>query len=52
MNEWTIYKHTFPNGKCYIGKTSQLPEDRWGKGWLTLPKAAFTLARNSKIRLE
>ena len=31
MNEWIIYKHTFPNGKCYIGKTSQNPEDRWGK---------------------
>lgn len=31
MNNWIIYKHTFPNGKHYIGKTSQTPEDRWGK---------------------
>lgn len=31
MNNWIIYKHTFPNGKHYIGKTSQIPEDRWGK---------------------
>lgn len=31
MNIWTIYQHRFPNGKSYIGKTSQKPEDRWGK---------------------
>lgn len=30
MNIWTIYQHKFPNGKSYIGKTSQKPEDRWG----------------------
>ena len=26
-----IYKHTFPNGKCYIGKTEQSLEKRIGK---------------------
>ena len=26
---WTVYKHTFPNGKVYIGITSQKPENRW-----------------------
>ncbi len=26
-----VYKHTFPNGKIYIGITSQLPHDRFGK---------------------
>ena len=31
MDIWTIYQHKFPNGKSYIGKTSQLPEYRWGK---------------------
>lgn len=30
MDVWTIYQHKFPNGKSYIGKTSQLPEYRWG----------------------
>ena len=27
-----VYKHTAPNGKIYIGITSQRPEDRWGNG--------------------
>lgn len=26
---WTVYKHTTPNGKIYIGITSQKPENRW-----------------------
>nr|DAF72285.1 MAG TPA: intron associated endonuclease [Caudoviricetes sp.] len=25
-----VYKHTFPNGKVYIGITSQEPKSRWG----------------------
>ena len=34
---WTVYKHTFPNGKVYIGITSQKPYIRWkyGKGYTT-----------------
>lgn len=31
MNNWCVYKHTFPNNKIYIGITSQSPEARWGK---------------------
>lgn len=27
---YSIYKHTFPNGKVYIGVTSLAPERRWG----------------------
>ena len=33
---YVIYKHTFPNGKVYIGKTCQNPVYRWkkdGKGY-------------------
>lgn len=30
MNEWTVYRHVFPNGKSYIGITSTKPETRWG----------------------
>ena len=30
--KWTVYKHTTPNGKVYIGITSQLPEKRWLSG--------------------
>lgn len=35
MNEgksWCVYRHTFQNGKVYIGITSQEPEDRWAGG--------------------
>lgn len=32
---YTVYKHTSPSGKVYIGITSQKPENRWnhGKGY-------------------
>lgn len=36
MNTFTVYMHTFPNGKVYIGITSQRIEVRWrneGKGY-------------------
>lgn len=34
---YSVYKHTFPNGKVYIGITSLQPEKRWikGKGYKT-----------------
>lgn len=31
-NKYSIYKHTLPNGKVYIGCTSKVPEERWRKG--------------------
>lgn len=29
---YSVYKHTCPNGKVYIGITSLEPEQRWNKG--------------------
>lgn len=29
---WTVYKHTSPSGKVYIGITSRKPEERWANG--------------------
>ena len=29
---WTVYKHTAPNGKVYIGITEQKPKYRWNNG--------------------
>lgn len=29
---YTVYKHTSPSGKVYIGITSLRPEERWGGG--------------------
>lgn len=31
-NNCCVYKHTTPNGKVYIGFTTQKPELRWGSG--------------------
>lgn len=35
MENYTVYKHTAPNGKVYIGITSKKPSKRWdnGKGY-------------------
>lgn len=30
--QYTVYKHTSPSGKMYIGITRQRPEKRWGPG--------------------
>lgn len=30
--KWCVYKHTAPNGKVYIGITSQSPNRRWREG--------------------
>lgn len=30
--DYKVYKHTFPNGKVYIGITSQKPKSRWANG--------------------
>lgn len=32
MKEYTVYIHTFPNGKKYIGITRQNVQKRWGYG--------------------
>lgn len=31
MKSYYVYKHTFEDGKVYIGITSQKPEQRWGR---------------------
>ena len=35
MRKYCVYKHTSPNGKCYIGITCQSPKRRWdcGRGY-------------------
>lgn len=32
MENYRVYKHTFPNGKVYIGITRQEPKNRWKNG--------------------
>lgn len=38
---WTIYYHITPNGKYYVGITSLLPEERWGKNGRNYRKQLF-----------
>lgn len=35
MKSYSLYRHTSPSGKVYIGITTQIPENRWynGKGY-------------------
>ena len=40
---YCVYKHTFPDGKVYIGMTGQKPEERWRKGQGYDRKATQTL---------
>lgn len=37
MNNYTVYKHTFPNGKVYIGITCQKVYKRWGNKYANAP---------------
>ena len=30
--KYSVYVHTSPSGKMYVGQTGKLPEERWGKG--------------------
>ena len=32
MDNWSVYKHTTPSGKIYIGITHKKPEYRWNSG--------------------
>lgn len=43
---YTVYKHTSPSGKIYIGITSQEPERRWQDGNGYAANAHFTKAIN------
>lgn len=43
---WTVYRHTFPNGKVYIGITKSNPKKRWdgGRGYAHSPRMAKAIA--------
>lgn len=47
MNNYTVYKHTSPSGKVYIGITSKRPEQRWdnGKGYKHCPHMAAAVKK-------
>ena len=44
MTDYCVYKHTAPNGKCYIGITSKKPEHRWNHGRAYYQNKYFTHA--------
>ena len=40
---WSVYIHTTPNGKVYVGATSKIPHKRWNYGYgYEKNKAFFT----------
>ena len=43
---YSVYKHTSPNGKVYIGITSRKPEQRWSNGYGYVKNKHFTHAIN------
>lgn len=47
MRGYTVYKHTSPSGKVYIGITCKRPEARWdnGKGYKHSPHFSAAIAR-------
>lgn len=48
MSTYTVYRHTSPAGKVYIGITSKKPERRWdnGKGYRDCPHMARAVAKH------
>ena len=42
--KYSVYKHTSPDGRVYIGITSQIPEVRWGNGKHYQTNSYFTRA--------
>ena len=59
MREYSVYKHTFPNGKVYIGITKQNPLKRWrnGTGYkgqpdLTKMKEHISIQKNTETKLK
>lgn len=51
---YIIYKHTFPNGKIYIGLTNQEPEKRWrnGHGYMTQPIVLDAIIKYGWINIK
>lgn len=50
MKRYKVYKHTFPNGKVYIGITLQTLADRCGSGYYhnpTMQKAIWEYGWNN-----
>lgn len=47
MTGYSVYKHTSPSGKVYIGITSKKPEKRWdnGNGYRDCPHMARAVAK-------
>ena len=49
--EYTVYKHTCPNGKIYIGITSMPVEKRWdcGRGYAKNPHFSAAIKKCIKF---
>lgn len=54
MENFTVYKHIFPNGKVYIGITGRDPELRWasGNGYKNQPKVQRAIEKYGWENIE
>ena len=54
MNDYTVYKHTGPTGKVYIGITRKRPEQRWdnGKGYKHSPHFWAAIQKHGWLAFE
>lgn len=55
VRDYSLYRHTFPNGKMYIGITKKTPIcRRWqnGKGYCQQPKMAHAIAKYGWVNVR
>lgn len=54
MKQFCVYKHTFPNGKVYIGITSRKPVERWqnGRGYTSNPHLQNAIKKYGWINIK
>ena len=49
-SNWSVYRHTSPSGKVYVGITTQNPEARWqyGNGYKSCKLFCNTIIKYGK----
>lgn len=51
-NRYSVYKHTTPDGKVYIGMTGRSPKRRWESGYGNTGQFAEAIKRFGMTNME